>query len=160
MSPIFEKNIPVVKAESAFENQNVTFKMKTSHRFKCKCKKSNCQKLYCECFTNKEFCNDNCKCVDCENNLLQLRKKVKREQIESKIFCKCTKSNCRKNYCECRKAGKFCDSSCRCLSCENRNQNVIIPPASNASNSHSDNFCIENISVCIIKNKIKIIKKS
>ena len=34
----------------------------------CNCTKSQCLKLYCECFANGEFCN-NCNCNNCNNNL-------------------------------------------------------------------------------------------
>ena len=34
----------------------------------CNCTKSQCLKLYCECFANGEFCN-NCNCNNCANNL-------------------------------------------------------------------------------------------
>ena len=35
----------------------------------CKCKKSKCLKLYCECFHSGSFCDPNlCKCIDCMNN--------------------------------------------------------------------------------------------
>lgn len=33
----------------------------------CKCKKTKCLKLYCECFAAKSFCNDNCSCMECLN---------------------------------------------------------------------------------------------
>jgi hypothetical protein len=41
---------------------------KAKKKFVCKCKKSKCLKLYCECFANGEFCID-CNCVDCSNTL-------------------------------------------------------------------------------------------
>ncbi|XP_078175098.1 protein tesmin/TSO1-like CXC 2 isoform X2 [Carex rostrata] len=33
----------------------------------CNCRKSKCLKLYCECFANGLFCNENCGCSDCLN---------------------------------------------------------------------------------------------
>jgi hypothetical protein len=33
----------------------------------CNCKNSRCLKLYCECFSLGEYCN-NCNCVNCHNN--------------------------------------------------------------------------------------------
>ena len=33
----------------------------------CNCKNSKCLKLYCECFSLGEYCN-NCNCVNCHNN--------------------------------------------------------------------------------------------
>lgn len=35
----------------------------------CNCTKSHCLKLYCDCFANGEFCQLNCKCKECSNNL-------------------------------------------------------------------------------------------
>lgn len=40
---------------------------KTVLEGKCKCKTSNCLKLYCECFKSLRQCNDECACVDCKN---------------------------------------------------------------------------------------------
>lgn len=34
----------------------------------CNCTKSQCLKLYCDCFANGEFCQ-NCNCKDCFNNI-------------------------------------------------------------------------------------------
>jgi len=34
---------------------------------KCKCTKSKCLKMYCECFTLGRFCDETCACVDCSN---------------------------------------------------------------------------------------------
>lgn len=33
----------------------------------CKCVKSKCLKLYCECFRQGIPCNDDCVCIDCQN---------------------------------------------------------------------------------------------
>ena len=34
----------------------------------CRCKKSKCQKKYCECFQNGLGCSAHCRCVDCAND--------------------------------------------------------------------------------------------
>ena len=34
---------------------------------KCTCKKSQCMKLYCECFAKGGFCGIDCGCVGCSN---------------------------------------------------------------------------------------------
>lgn len=36
-----------------------------------------------------------------------------------KIKCKCLKSHCLKNYCECHNMGMKCGPECRCVECEN-----------------------------------------
>ena len=33
----------------------------------CKCAKSKCLKMYCECFTLGYFCDDQCNCCECHN---------------------------------------------------------------------------------------------
>jgi hypothetical protein len=34
----------------------------------CKCKKSQCLKLYCDCFASSKYCHASCKCIDCMNS--------------------------------------------------------------------------------------------
>ena len=50
----------------AFESK--VSKDKSEHYKGCKCKASNCQKKYCECFERGVSCNpDKCKCENCKN---------------------------------------------------------------------------------------------
>ena len=35
----------------------------------CKCKNSNCQKNYCECFQFGLSCSESCRCVNCKNGI-------------------------------------------------------------------------------------------
>jgi hypothetical protein len=44
----------------------------------CKCKKSKCLKMYCECFAAGLLCNEGCRCVECSNDSghLEVRKQA------------------------------------------------------------------------------------
>ena len=39
----------------------------TQEKFTCGCRKSKCQKSYCQCYANGGKCNANCACLDCGN---------------------------------------------------------------------------------------------
>ncbi|KAF1377840.1 hypothetical protein PFLUV_G00204910 [Perca fluviatilis] len=107
----------------------------------CNCTKSQCLKLYCDCFANGEFCN-NCNCNNCFNNLeheTERQKAIKTclernpEAFKPKIGkgkegesdrrhskgCNCKRSGCLKNYCECYEAKIMCSSICKCVGCKN-----------------------------------------
>ncbi|XP_032380248.1 spexin prohormone 2 [Etheostoma spectabile] len=107
----------------------------------CHCTRSQCLKLYCECFANGVMCSD-CDCSNCHNNA---EHETKRHQaiksrlgrnpdaFRSKIAagksgdvkgvhnkgCNCKRSGCLKNYCECYEANIMCTSSCKCVDCRN-----------------------------------------
>ncbi|CAD8054604.1 unnamed protein product [Paramecium sonneborni] len=49
--------------------QNLSFEKEVPIGISCKCKKSKCTKKYCDCFQNKQKCNENCQCNNCENQL-------------------------------------------------------------------------------------------
>lgn len=69
-------------------------KIKTTKKFKkkplaqCKCKKSKCLKLYCECFAKGLVCGVDCNCKDCHNtkDLEDLRQLVIKETLEKNPF--------------------------------------------------------------------------
>ncbi|KAI6223542.1 CRC domain-containing protein [Aphelenchoides fujianensis] len=115
------------------------------NRKHCNCTKSQCLKLYCECFASGEFCLD-CNCKDCHNSLryegersraiksslernpnafkpkigvsTKVGKTADLERLHQK-GCHCKKSNCLKNYCECYEAKVPCTDRCKCHSCRN-----------------------------------------
>ena len=61
-SPLENIRSSIDKPPDIFETTGV------KPRKPCNCTKSQCLKLYCECFANGEFCN-NCNCNNCANNL-------------------------------------------------------------------------------------------
>ena len=102
----------------------------------CNCKNSGCLKRYCECFSRMKYCDSNCQCKNCFNNIKY--EKERNEAIKiylvkspvsfkkinmdlNNVTCNCKKSNCLKNYCECFQFGLKCTYSCGCVDCKNRN---------------------------------------
>jgi hypothetical protein len=117
----------------------------------CKCKKSKCLKLYCECFAGQSLCSDKiCKCLACSNMFehnedrheavqnalrkdalifekqIRLRMERRRKMLSSKssrqTTCRCKKSRCIMRYCECFFLGAQCNQYCGCTDCRNHDE--------------------------------------
>ena len=122
-----------------------------SQNQKCTCSKSGCRKKYCVCYSNERPCQE-CGCQNCENrpkkseqNLEKSNNKNSNISIHNynndknqRLSCNCTKSNCMKKYCECYKQGIKCNSFCRCILCNNYDNNK-----NNISNENTNNI-LEN----------------
>jgi hypothetical protein len=127
----------------------------------CKCTRSKCLKLYCDCFATSRYC-DGCKCVGCYNR--PTHEKERNEAIEaalaknSKAFmdkiitqktktdlsvigvhnsgCHCKRSNCIKKYCECFENNVSCGDKCKCNDCKNTMQHRNSPSFGQKENSN------------------------
>ena len=154
-----EKNVNSKKNMTPLNNNNISAKFFTNHNYgyKCSCTKTNCNRKYCECFNAGNYCID-CNCKNCQNKppinaFTNRRIDEDSKSKKSKEICTCTKSGCNKNYCECFKSGNKCSSLCRCIDCENTEDNEKL------KNKIDNNYkcCLAN-SICIMGNKALIEK--
>eukprot|EP00058_Branchiostoma_floridae_P010978 XP_002596466.1 hypothetical protein BRAFLDRAFT_270843 [Branchiostoma floridae] len=142
--PITTNNFQATTATQPRQQVNGTLNTEqvgTRPRKPCNCTKSQCLKLYCDCFANGEFCN-NCNCNNCFNNLEHEAERAKsiKACLERNPYafhpkigkgkegegdrrhnkgCNCKRSGCLKNYCECYEAKIMCSSICKCVGCKN-----------------------------------------
>ncbi|XP_077593798.1 protein lin-54 homolog [Stigmatopora nigra] len=137
----FSNSPATVQTQARLPLNGMSAEATTRPRKPCNCTKSQCLKLYCDCFANGEFCN-NCNCNNCFNNLeheTERSKAIKTcldrnpEAFKPKIGkgkegesdrrhskgCNCKRSGCLKNYCECYEAKIMCSSICKCVGCKN-----------------------------------------
>eukprot|EP00597_Dinobryon_sp_UTEXLB2267_P013884 CAMPEP_0170123770 /NCGR_PEP_ID=MMETSP0020_2-20130122/17722_1 /TAXON_ID=98059 /ORGANISM="Dinobryon sp., Strain UTEXLB2267" /LENGTH=1045 /DNA_ID=CAMNT_0010355461 /DNA_START=536 /DNA_END=3677 /DNA_ORIENTATION=- len=111
------------------------------HPLPCKCKKSRCLKLYCDCFALLKVCGKLCSCRDCfnlsgkdheqqrnaaiesikEKNPLAFQTKISGAEgtAQHAAGCHCKQSHCLKKYCECFHGGANCGTNCKCQNCKN-----------------------------------------
>ncbi|XP_068508857.1 protein lin-54 homolog [Syngnathus scovelli] len=137
----FQTSPATIQTQARLPLNGMSAEAASRPRKPCNCTKSQCLKLYCDCFANGEFCN-NCNCNNCFNNLeheAERSKAIKTcldrnpEAFKPKIGkgkegesdrrhskgCNCKRSGCLKNYCECYEAKIMCSSICKCVGCKN-----------------------------------------
>jgi len=103
----------------------------------CKCRKSRCLKLYCDCFQAGNNCKASCGCAECLNTvehsgkdgirthaviaaLLRRPDAFEKRVREFGNGCGCKNSGCLKKYCECFREGQPCNPDvCKCQGCKN-----------------------------------------
>ena len=108
----------------------------------CSCPRSNCIKLYCDCFKAGRPCSGVCSCLNCKNTEEETKidgeriraikntlarnpraftggKKEAVPQNPGDTVCNCLKSRCLKLYCHCFHKGRTCNEACLCISCLN-----------------------------------------
>ena len=112
----------------------------------CKCRKSQCLRLHCVCFSAGGICGAQCSCIGCVNQpefdkvrqfVIAKTKEINPLAFTSKMQtlsnfegrlnsqgCRCQRNNCQKNYCDCYKNGVGCWSNCRCTSCKNEKKEI------------------------------------
>ncbi|CAD8102145.1 unnamed protein product [Paramecium primaurelia] len=131
------------KKEQAFKFQKENkIQKKTSFKFQqpCNCKNSGCIKRYCRCFHSGKTCLPECQCqegcLNQEHNNFERDQAIKhvnekcyrnRKIPKEALFkldiiygCSCSKSKCRKRYCECYLRNQNCTEKCKCFDCCNR----------------------------------------
>lgn len=115
----------------------------------CSCPRSNCIKLYCDCFKAGRPCSGYCSCLNCKNTkeettvdgerIRAIKNTLARNpraftggrkeavpQNPGDIVCNCLKSRCLKLYCQCFNKGRTCNGACLCISCLNTpTENVV-----------------------------------
>ena len=71
---------PVSRRPSAFPLELNRKVLSANSSRGCNCKKSNCLKLYCDCFSLGEYCS-NCNCSGCYNN--EQNENIRKDAIRS-----------------------------------------------------------------------------
>ena len=145
------------KKNKFLENNKNKFFIELGLGYKCSCRKTQCNRYYCECYREGRYCL-NCNCNNCLNKPPKncfSNKHPEKNDIESLnnnlICCTCTKSGCNKKYCECYKNGAKCNANCRCIGCENINLEEKIKKEKMQIRDYE--CCLAN-SVFIINNKL------
>lgn len=102
----------------------------------CRCAKTRCLKLYCDCFRGTKLCTSRCQCIECLNtaeesgpdgiktrtmqDIVARRPNAFQKRVRNpNAGCKCKNSRCLKKYCDCFRQAKHCGNLCVCRNCLN-----------------------------------------
>ena len=151
---IINNSSQLIDNGSSLINNNIN---SLTSNIKCTCSKTGCLKKYCTCFSKGIFCNG-CNCKNCDNqpkpntsrgNLEKTNNYMDSQMTNNKnqiTICNCPKSHCLKKYCECFKQGLNCNSLCRCILCNNTdNENNGIKNDNNVGDKNNTNQGINNL---------------
>lgn len=134
------RKIKTISIPTSSKKKNYRRNVNKSKR--CHCSQSRCLRLHCVCFKNQVLCSPECGCIGCLNNeankdlvekihketqeinphafeLRIIEVTVNKKKVRITRGCKCSKNNCNKNYCECKRLGVVCSSACDCKTCFN-----------------------------------------
>ncbi|KAK2838313.1 hypothetical protein Q7C36_013127 [Tachysurus vachellii] len=165
--------------ETVGQNKDSTRSFSENSKKPCHCTKSQCLKLYCDCFANGEICSE-CSCINCCNNMEHATERHRaimicldrnpdafHSKINSSIEgvmkrshtrgCNCKSSGCLKNYCECYKAQIMCSSMCKCVSCNNYSRSEVEKQSTvemSTHTHHNTTQCTANLS-CLTDTVVK-----
>ena len=104
----------MTKVHRKLVRHNMNRKNNDCGRISCKCQKSKCLKLYCNCFQQNLLCTYSCQCHDCENTetysgpggarTMAVEEVINRRPgafspRSSEGGCSCKKNKCLKKYC-------------------------------------------------------------
>jgi len=115
-----ENNSNTVK-KITYENKTLN-NNNSKEQITCICLKSNCNNNYCSCHKNNNFCNENCRCLNCKNKFDKNINNIftnKNENMIAKNICRCKNTKCNSFYCDCKKNSIVCSKKCLCVNCEN-----------------------------------------
>ena len=132
----------------------------------CKCRKTKCLKLYCDCFKIGLFC-EGCDCTECYNKPGVEFESIRKDAMEATLGknpvafkprvmedseakgvghvagCRCKRSNCLKKYCECFNGNAVCIPKCRCIDCKNKSEEFH--ENNRANNEYGTNLSFQSV---------------
>ena len=131
-----ERKVHVLESfnKELWEIKNEKSVRKMRKNVRCNCRKSQCQKMYCDCLAERRFCGENCCCKGCKNVPGMREESVKKKRRKAfwgeddwsegtgRDFkgCNCKRSRCEKKYCDCFSMGTKCGEGCCCVNCKNK----------------------------------------